>query len=139
MNSDPAAKPPLIERFQLVLRRSHQPIIGALIVLSLIAMGCYFWIQSVVHDGLVDIDQAPSGYNHFMVDINTAGWPELANLPGIGETYAKTIVQYRHQHGPFCSHEELMEISGIGNGKLNRIRPYLAPISIPISPRPVSQ
>lgn len=137
MNPDP--KPSLIERFQLVLRRSQQPIIGGLVALSLIGMGCYFWIQSIVHDGLVDIDQRPTSYIHFMVDINSANWPELANLPGIGETYAKSIVQYRHQHGPFRSHKELLGISGIGNGKLNKIKPYLAPILVPISPRPVSQ
>lgn len=74
-----------------------------------------------------------------MVDINSAEWPELANLPGIGPTYARSIVQYRQQHGPFRSREELMDISGIGPGKLKQIVPYLAPISEPISPRPDSE
>ncbi|MCH2181299.1 MAG: helix-hairpin-helix domain-containing protein [Mariniblastus sp.] len=128
-----------VGRYPLVLRRSDQPMVAALMLVALLGMGGYFWLQSTRQAGLVDIDRAPSRTVHFKVDINTAEWPELANLPGIGPTYARSIVEYRQQHGPFRSHEALMAIAGIGPGKLKQICPYLAPIPEPISPRPDSE
>ena len=53
------------------------------------------------------------------LDLNTAPAEELAKLPGIGEALAERIVSYREEHGPFETVEELMEVSGIGQGKLD--------------------
>lgn len=52
------------------------------------------------------------------LDLNTAAAEELESLPGIGEELARRIVEYREEHGPFETVEELMEVSGIGQGKL---------------------
>lgn len=51
------------------------------------------------------------------LDLNTAAAEELTELPGIGEELARRIVEYREEHGAFESVEELMEVSGIGEGK----------------------
>lgn len=51
------------------------------------------------------------------LNLNTATQEELAQLPGIGEELARRIVEYREAHGAFESTEELMEVSGIGEGK----------------------
>ena len=59
------------------------------------------------------------------MDLNTAGVEELATLPGIGEGLAKRIVDYRTEHGPFESPEALMEVSGIGEKKLEELRDYI--------------
>ena len=53
------------------------------------------------------------------LDLNTASAEELAELPGIGRELARRIVAYREEHGPFETVEELMEVSGIGQGKLD--------------------
>ena len=53
------------------------------------------------------------------LDLNTASAEELAELPGIGRELARRIVAYRAEHGPFETVEELMEVSGIGQGKLD--------------------
>ena len=71
------------------------------------------------------IDQATSRVPRFEVDLNTAPWPELAQLPGIGETVARRIVERRTQHGPFESIEQLREVSGIGAKTLDKIRPWI--------------
>lgn len=56
------------------------------------------------------------------VNVNTATAEELEQLPGIGPALAKAIVDYRTEHGPFQSAEELTKVSGIGAAKLDGIR-----------------
>lgn len=56
------------------------------------------------------------------VNINTAAAEELEQLSGVGPVLAQAIVDYREEHGPFRSVEELTNVSGIGEGKLNAIR-----------------
>jgi competence protein ComEA len=59
------------------------------------------------------------------VDINTAGVEELQSLPGIGPALAKRIVEHRQQNGPFRRVEDLLEIQGIGEKSLARMRDRL--------------
>ena len=56
------------------------------------------------------------------VDVNTATAEELEELMGIGPVLAQAIVEYRSEHGPFESIDELLEVSGIGEAKLDNIR-----------------
>lgn len=52
------------------------------------------------------------------VNLNAADAAALTALPGIGEELAARIVEYREEHGPFETVEDLTEVSGIGQGKL---------------------
>ena len=56
------------------------------------------------------------------VDLNRAAKEELMTLPGIGETKAEAILQYRKEHGPFQTIEELMQVSGIGEALFEKIK-----------------
>jgi comEA protein len=58
------------------------------------------------------------------ININTALRTELMNLPGVGESTADKILQYRKQN-PFKSIEDLMQVKGIGPKKFEKIRPYI--------------
>ena len=56
------------------------------------------------------------------ININQAETWLLQALPGIGETLAQRIVDYRGQNGPFRNTTELLKISGMGNKTYDRIK-----------------
>lgn len=59
------------------------------------------------------------------VNINTAGLKELMTLPGVGESRANAIIQYRSEKGSFRSPEELKRISGIGDKIYERMKEHV--------------
>lgn len=60
------------------------------------------------------------------VDINTADAATLsAELNGIGMARAQAIVEYREQHGPFKSADELTNVTGIGQHTLELNRQFI--------------
>ena len=58
------------------------------------------------------------------VDLNTATSEELQIAPGIGPAKAEAIIKYRTEYGNFSSVDELIEITGIGEKTLAKIRDY---------------
>jgi len=60
------------------------------------------------------------------VDLNAAGAAELAQLPGVGETLAERIVAYREQNGPFASVDELADVSGMTQRRVDALAQYLS-------------
>ncbi len=58
------------------------------------------------------------------IDINTASATELATLPGIGESKAQAIIEYRAAD-PFKSVEGLKKVKGIGDKTFESLRPNL--------------
>lgn len=58
-----------------------------------------------------------------VVDLNSATATELEALPGVGPATATAIVSYREEHGRFTSVDDLLEVRGIGDAKLEQIRP----------------
>ncbi len=56
------------------------------------------------------------------ININTAGLAQLTTLTGIGDVKGQAIIDYRTEHGPFTSVDELTNVSGIGDKTLAKIR-----------------
>jgi competence protein ComEA len=59
------------------------------------------------------------------IDINRAEPWLLEALPGIGETRAQDVVDYRNENGPFKRIEDLLQVKGIGEGTLEKIKDYI--------------
>ena len=67
----------------------------------------------------------------FPLDLNKAGIEDLMELPGIGETLAQRIVEYRKNHGGFRSVDELRKVRGIGAKRMAQLRPLVMTAEVP--------
>ena len=67
----------------------------------------------------------------FPLDINSARIEELMALPGIGETLAQRVVEYRKSHGRFRSVDELRKVRGIGEKRMEQISPLVMTVVAP--------
>lgn len=60
-----------------------------------------------------------------LVNINTADENELCTLPGVGQTRARAIVEYRNEHGGFGRIEDIQNVSGIKSGLFAKIKDFI--------------
>lgn len=60
-----------------------------------------------------------------LIDLNHASAADLEALPGVGPVLAQRIFEYRQQQGPFATVEDLLDVPGIGEGKLAALREAL--------------
>lgn len=60
-----------------------------------------------------------------IVQVNYATKEQFETLPGIGPSKAQAIIDYREEHGPFNSPDDLLNISGIGEKTLENIEQYI--------------
>ena len=58
-------------------------------------------------------------------NVNEADAGELAAVPGIGRAVAARIVELRDREGNFTSLDELLDVAGMTQTRLDRARPYL--------------
>lgn len=94
-------------------------------------------LAAKVHDEMMiyvpvrEETNAPSAVPSLQADdsnkiyINTASEQEISQLPGIGKTKAQAIIAYREEHGPFQKTEDLLNVTGIGEKTLEKIKEYI--------------
>ena len=120
--TEPPRPPPWL------LRRADQAGVAVLVAAGLISTIAWWVVQGGLRGRVIEVDEAEAKTARFDVDLNTADWPELTLLPGVGETLARRIVESRQKDGPFADHDELRRVRGIGPKTLENLRPYLRPM-----------
>lgn len=78
---------------------------------------------SIKNDGCINTEEETDEYNG-LININTASLEQLTTLPGIGESKAKSIIEYR-ENTPFTTIEDIMNVSGIGESAYSKIKDYI--------------
>ncbi len=111
-----------------LLNPRDQCVLASLTCLALLCMAWWWAARGGLRAELVNIDAAGPLRYAFVVDANTAGWAELAQLPKVGPVLAKRIVDSRERLGPFRSAADLQRVPGIGPRTLAGIERYLAPL-----------
>ncbi|WP_436854008.1 helix-hairpin-helix domain-containing protein [Staphylococcus caeli] len=66
--------------------------------------------------------QSITNTNQEKVNLNSADESQLLKVNGIGPSKAKSIIEYREQHGQFENVDQLKEVNGIGEKTLEKIR-----------------
>ncbi len=59
------------------------------------------------------------------VNLNQGQLKDFERLPGIGAILAQRIVNHRERHGPFQTVNALDEVSGIGDVRIEGLRPLV--------------
>ncbi|MBQ7410017.1 MAG: helix-hairpin-helix domain-containing protein [Clostridia bacterium] len=63
--------------------------------------------------------------NSVKINLNKATVAELCELPGVGESLAQRIIDYRKENGNFRNIEDLKNVSGFGDKKYESIKEYI--------------
>ena len=63
--------------------------------------------------------------NHVGVELNTASYPILAYISGLGTTVAKNIVHYREENGNFTERKQLMKVPKMGKKSYEQAAGFL--------------
>ena len=107
------------------LTRSEQLLWAFCLAIGIGLLSFQAWHRFSRSDDFIDIDRAPPLRAEYQVDLNSADWPELTVLPGISETFARQIIEFRDLQGPIQNVDDLLNIPGIGEKRLAQLRPYL--------------
>lgn len=81
-------------------------------------------VESNIDSGTVEQSNEIKSNNNkkLKININTATKTDLETLPGIGESTALKIIEYRKEEGKFKLIEDIKQVNGIGENKFNKIK-----------------
>lgn len=79
------------------------------------------WADSNTQETSDGSDSLNASQGH-KVNLNNATKEDLMTLKGIGQARADDIINYRTEHGPFQSIEEIMNVPGIKNNAFEKIK-----------------
>ena len=116
------------------LNKSEKILLGiALLLSSFIIMYNLFYIptlpnanitkKELVFQDIENDDNSEQVSNP--VNINSASIEELKKIPGIGESIAQKIIEYREENGGFSCKQEITNVNGIGKKKYESMKNFI--------------
>lgn len=78
--------------------------------------------DEIVNESIKEDKDTSNLNNNSLININTATIEELMTLDGIGESKAKSIIEYRETNGLFNTIEDIKNVSGIGESAYDKIK-----------------
>ena len=121
-------------RYRVALRRLDRVLLVAVFLLGALLLALPHHTEPYTEPPFAEsMAEPPKDLNAFLkmasTDLNTADRQALIDLPGIGETLADRLLEYRAQNGPFTDWEELTRVQGIGVHMVEDLRTvaYLGP------------
>ena len=84
--------------------------------------------QSIINDACIkeiDIINNTDSVIQEKININEASKEVLMTIPGIGESKANSIIDYRNNNGNFNTIEDIKNVSGIGDKFFEQIKEYI--------------
>lgn len=88
-------------------------------------LSLYSTQNTAISSDLYQSQDCSSAFKNGKLNINSASVEDLMLLPGIGESLAQRIVEYRRINGQFTSINALLDIKGIGSTNFERISSYI--------------
>lgn len=82
-------------------------------------------IEYVSKEGGSEREDKTIKQENIKVNINTGGTEELKKLPGVGDSLAQRIIDYRKENGNFKTAEDLKNVSGIGDKKFESMKKFI--------------
>lgn len=70
-------------------------------------------------------NQVKTGTDNGLINLNTADVNALMSLPGIGQSRAESIIEFRNSNGKFKTIEDIMKVAGIKNAAFEKIKEYI--------------
>ncbi len=99
--------------------RSATILFAAVLFLMLIVVSAAAWRQPAL------IDAPVARLTERRLSINHANADTLRVLPGIGRRMAVRIVEYRQEHGPYRTVDDLVAVPGVGHKTVRRLTPWI--------------
>ena len=109
------------EAIEAVGGMTRDALVNAVNQAEIVTDGQMIYVPAIGEEYVMEIASTGDG----LVNINTAGVDELMTLPGIGESRANAIIDYRESAGGFLTIEDIMQVSGIKDSAFSKIKDYI--------------